>query len=115
MASVATQQGRSGKTGTNIMVAGLAFQVFSMLIFIVFTLEFAWRVWQLRRNGGDESEDDEKRTIVNSTQLALFAIPFSLAILCLFIRCSYRVAELGSGWEGRLIHEEGTFIALEGA
>ena len=35
----------SGTMGTHIMVAGLSFQVASLLLFIALSLEFAWRVW----------------------------------------------------------------------
>ncbi|KAI5302566.1 hypothetical protein KEM55_001017, partial [Ascosphaera atra] len=51
---------------------------------------------------------------VNRTQFAMWAIPFALAILTIFTRCCYRVAELSGGWTGHLIREQGTFIGLEG-
>ncbi|KAK2771833.1 hypothetical protein FQN53_004872 [Emmonsiellopsis sp. PD_33] len=112
IASVATRGGRDGSTGTNIMIAGLAFQVFSLLVFITLLGEFVWRV---RRGMGKWGNGTEKGPVrIPRSRLWVFSSFFSLAILCIFIRCAYRVAELSEGWGGELIREEGTFIGLEG-
>ncbi|KAK2807800.1 hypothetical protein FQN50_005343 [Emmonsiellopsis sp. PD_5] len=112
IASVATQDGKDGSTGTNIMIAGLAFQVFSLVVFITLVGEFVWRV---RRGMGVWGNGIEKGPVrIPRRRLWVFGSFFSLAILCIFIRCAYRVAELSGGWKGELIREEGTFIGLEG-
>lgn len=114
LASVAAQNEEDDKPGTNIMVSGLAFQVFSLLMFISLTLAFVWRAKRLRSHSKEYANDTMKPQ-VSRGRLALFAIPFSLAILTIFTRCVFRVAELSEGWDGDLIHDEATFIALEGA
>jgi RTA1 like protein len=106
MASVTSQNGEDPVTGTNIMVAGLSFQVASMSFFIILALEYAWRVRRF--------EKDTPRLPVSKTKLALFVGFFSLAVICIFIRCIYRVIELSEGWEGELIKNETIFIVLEG-
>ncbi|KMU77225.1 RTM1 protein [Coccidioides immitis RMSCC 3703] len=114
IASVASQENEDPTTGTNVMVAGLVFQVFSLLMFILLTLEFLWRV----RNKRPKSISDEsikEKSSSRHQKFLLFGIPFALAILCIFIRCAFRVAELSNGWTGELIKHEDTFIALEGA
>ncbi|PGG98111.1 hypothetical protein AJ80_09583 [Polytolypa hystricis UAMH7299] len=113
LASVATDNGHDPTPATNVMIAGLAFQVFSLLMFIVLLVEFVWRV---RRRQSMWSKDDSSFSSipVSTHRVYLFAVPFSIAILCIFTRCVYRVAELSSGWDGELIKEEGTFVALEG-
>ena len=45
----------------------------------------------------------------------IFATFLSLAILLILIRCIYRIDELSNGYDGPLIHDQGTFIGLEGA
>ena len=104
LASAAVTGTADPKPGTNTMVAGLAFQVFTLLVFIVLLVDFAVRV---RRGRVEEKGAPFGRGI------KVFAGPFAVAVLFIFIRCVYRVAELSEGWEGELISEEPSFIALE--
>lgn len=106
LASVNSQNGEDPATGTHIMVAGLSFQVASMTLFILLALEYMWRVRRI--------EKDTARLPVSKTKLGLFVGFFSLAVVCIFIRCIYRVIELSEGWEGALIKNETIFIVLEG-
>lgn len=107
MASVSSQNGQDPTPGTNIMVAGLSFQVASMTLFILLASEYVWRV---RRIEGKEVS----RLPVSKNKLWLFVAFFSLAVTGIFIRCIYRVIELSEGWEGDLIQNERIFIVLEG-
>jgi RTA1 like protein len=106
MASVTSQNGEDPVVGTNIMVAGLSFQVASMSLFILLALEYVWRVRRI--------EKGTARLSVSTTKLWLFVAFFSLAVVCIFIRCIYRVIELSEGWDGELIKNETIFIVLEG-
>lgn len=121
MASVAAQTGKNADPGTNIMVAGLAFQVFSLSMFITLTLEFSWRARRWRgekteSNGGsyDDRGGGALAPTISKKRLILFASFFSLGIIGIFTRCVFRVAELSEGWTGPLIKDEVTFIVLEG-
>lgn len=98
------------------MIAGLAFQAFTMLIFILTSLEFARRVRARYR-------DEARRTLPETPGCAalrrsrwrrtfLGALGFSTA--CIFARCAYRVAELSGGWQGPLARSRVLFILLEG-
>ena len=106
MASVSSDNNEDPTNGTNIMIAGLAFQVASMTAFILLCLDYAWRV--------KRTEGHLPRLPVSRTKLRLFVAFFSTAILCIFIRCIYRVFELSEGWDGALIKDQTKFIALEG-
>ncbi|WEW56787.1 Envelope glycoprotein gp160 [Emydomyces testavorans] len=114
LASVASQDDKDPKPGTNVMVSGLAFQVFSLLIFIILTVEFVWRARNTRRKDLSDGSLDEKPSSTRGRRLFLFWLPFSLAILCIFVRCVFRVVELSDGFTGEMIRHEDTFIALEG-
>ncbi|PGH02766.1 hypothetical protein GX51_04500 [Blastomyces parvus] len=121
VASVATRRQEDGTAGVNIMIAGLSFQVFSLLMFILLLAEFfvgVYRRGYLWREGtGYEIKAACGAGGMGRTALArlyIFFSAFSLAILCIFIRCAYRVAELSHGFDGELIREEGPFIGLEG-
>jgi RTA1 like protein len=88
------------------MVAGLSFQVASMMLFILLALDYIWRV---RRIGKDTT-----KLPTSKTTLGVFAGFLSLAIICILIRCIYRVIELSQRWEGALINSEPIFIVLDG-
>ncbi|KKZ63927.1 hypothetical protein EMCG_01786 [[Emmonsia] crescens] len=122
VASVATRNQKNGTVGVNIMIAGLVFQVFSLLMFILLLAEFFVKVYRRgylwREGDGSEIKAGSGRAggigRAARARLYLFFFAFSLAILCIFIRCSYRVAELSSGFRGKLIRDEGSFIGLDG-
>lgn len=84
-------------TGTHIMVAGIAFQLFTMSVFALLVFDF------LRR---------ARRTVLmRPTKLALVAL--FVAFLMIYIRSIYRTVELAEGWTGYLITHEGYFVGLD--
>lgn len=52
---------KASDAGVHIMVAGLALQVFSLVLFMVLCMEFAWCV-RRTRDGKDERFEDVRRT-----------------------------------------------------
>ena len=95
----------SSKTGVNIAIAGLSFQVFTLTVFILLAIDYA--VSYVRGQYTKPSE-------TLATSFKIFVTFLSLAILCILIRCVYRIDELSNGYSGPLIHDEGLFIGLEG-
>lgn len=100
MASIAAGE-LDGDTwpGTYIMVAGIGFQLFTMTMFSILTLDF------LRRS--------LKLGIPKSYYIILGALYLSL--LAIYIRSIYRTLELTGGWNGDLIKDQPLFIALDAA
>ena len=93
-------------TGVNVMLAGLAFQVFSLVVFMAICTDFAWRVAKTRRNHGKEG--------VQSTNLFIaFLVGLGVATTFILIRCAYRVAELSGGFHGPLANDQTTYMILE--
>ncbi|KAI0834447.1 RTA1-domain-containing protein [Hypoxylon sp. FL0890] len=90
----------SSKTGVDLTLTGLIFQVFSMVVFCTLLADYMIRY--------------SKRRTITSTRLKIFLIFLSIAILLILTRCGYRVAELSDGYTGGLIHNEPLFIALDG-
>ncbi|KAF2137033.1 uncharacterized protein K452DRAFT_236585 [Aplosporella prunicola CBS 121167] len=101
MASVASQATppEDTKPGTNIMVAGIVFQMASITLFCFFFGLFLWRVRHRSLSG-------RVKTLVAAT---------TLSIVVIYIRSIYRTIELSQGWSGYLITHEEFFIALDGA
>jgi len=114
MASVASHQNKSPDNGDHIMVAGLAFQVFTLLVFMLLCLDFALKTLRRLRTMGDAALDPRHAQLRQSLTFRAFLVALSLATLCIFIRSVYRVVELGEGWSGALIKNQSLFIGLEG-
>jgi hypothetical protein len=116
MASVATHQNRSAATGNHIMLSGLCFQVFTLLVFILLSLDFAFKTYRrVSVLGKDEALDPRHEKLRRSRRFRAFLIALVFATLCIFTRSVYRVAELSEGWSGHLIKTQKYFIGLEGA
>ncbi|MCJ1471905.1 hypothetical protein MMC13_000546 [Lambiella insularis] len=89
--------GSSGNTGGDVSLAGLAFQVFILCVFIAFVFDFMLR-W--RSNG----------TTVLTARFKLFAMLLSLAIILILARSAYRIDELSDGYNGSIFHDESSFV-----
>lgn len=113
------------QTGINIMIAGLAFQVVSLVLFVALCSEFAWRISKLNSSTPTSSVTETKlfkRFLVGQSTFtpgigiaANTGVALSLATICILIRCIFRVAELSDGFNGKLANQEVTFMVLEGA
>ncbi|GME64081.1 putative rta1 domain protein [Neofusicoccum parvum] len=103
LASIAQKNGTSTKDGTNIMVAGIVFQMAAMTVFVFFLVDFLRRVWRM---GG-------RTSLPQGAALVLPAMVFS--VVTIYIRSIYRTIELLQGWRGYLIVHEKYFIALDAA
>lgn len=106
-AAVAFNSEPQGNTsvGTNIMVAGIDFQLASV---IVFTILFALVVYRA-------TIKLEKPAFKNDRNMKLLVAVTSFSILLIVMRSIYRTIELAGGWTGHVIETERYFIALDGA
>ncbi|KAI0883984.1 RTA-like protein [Annulohypoxylon maeteangense] len=117
MASVAFHTGKSTDTGDNIMIAGLSFQVVTLLVFMVLSLDFFVNTTRRRRALGSEaafSQDPEIVAVRKSLMFKGFLIALALSTICIFWRSVFRVAELSRGWTGPLMARQDLFIGFEG-
>jgi hypothetical protein len=116
MASSATHNDKSPTAGNNIMIAGLSFQVVTLVVFIVLSLDFGFKTWnRIREMGKEEALDRKHQALRESWPFKGFMVALVFATLCIFTRSVYRVAELSQGWQGHLIKTQKYFIGLEGA
>ena len=91
----------TGNVGVDVSLAGLAFQVFTLCVFIGLAADYILR-W--RRNG----------TTVLTNRFKLFATLLSLAVIFILARSAYRIDELSDGYNGSIFHDQASFIVLEG-
>ncbi|KAJ5645569.1 RTA1 domain protein [Penicillium longicatenatum] len=109
LTSIADDDQRSlQQTGINIMIAGLAFQVASLFIFIVLGSEFALRVHR-----SPKSEFSDFNGLRQSRKWTMFIYCLILATLTIFIRSIFRVAELKGGFGSALANNEVDLMVLE--
>ncbi|KAA8565409.1 hypothetical protein MFRU_071g00040 [Monilinia fructicola] len=96
--------------GKNIMLAGLAFQVFSLFLFGILCAEFAWRVHCAQSAWNPRYTD-----LVSSSLFKSFLGGLCLATITILIRSIYRCVELSGGFDGTLfVSHEPEFMILEG-
>lgn len=91
----------TGNVGVNVSLAGLAFQVATLCVFIALVTDYMLR-W--KRNG----------TTVLTMRFKIFGILLSTAIAFILARSAYRIDELSDGYNGPLFHDQASFIVLEG-
>ncbi|KAK6394163.1 hypothetical protein LTR65_002009 [Meristemomyces frigidus] len=94
--------------GVNLMIAGLAFQVFTLLVFFALAAEF---FVQCLRNPAKLHPGSGM--LAHSTKFQIFIAAVLVAFLCIFTRCCYRVAELSGGWGNSIMREESGFIICD--
>lgn len=123
--------------GTHIMLSGIAFQVFSMTLFIILLFHFLFRIY-FRANPNVKFSCRTLFDLLfqtkNGKQLTAKLDPFynpayihvrqrkyfpyfpliiTTSVLFVYIRCIYRVIELSQGWRGYLIVHEAFVMSLD--
>ncbi|KAH6880619.1 putative RTA1 domain protein [Thelonectria olida] len=98
------------QTGVDIMISGLAFQVVSLFLFILYAAIYAWR-WHAAAAFRYRHRLQSQQRSVRWRRLV-----FGLAIasVTIFARCAFRVAELLRGFHSPLANNEVAFMVLEG-
>jgi hypothetical protein len=125
----ATADDQSGSdTGRGIMIAGLVSQLISIMVFMGLWLEFTWRLHNVR----DSNKNVQFVELRATRQFKLFtygkchgtalavthctdrSIAVWTAIILIFIRSVYRIAELQEGFHGPIANNEVLFMILDG-
>ncbi|KAJ5817243.1 hypothetical protein N7447_009476 [Penicillium robsamsonii] len=103
-ASASGAYGGDTAPGTNTMVAGIVFQLVSISMFGVCTIDFVRRVIKLGL----------LRSMTGKGSFMTLMVTMIISVLCIYIRSIYRTIELAQGWTGYLITHESYFIGLDG-
>lgn len=102
--SMSSSSNGGSQAGVNIALAGLGFQVATLAIFSITTIDYLFRsrnVW---------------KPVHFPTKFYIFAGFLTAATTLIFIRCCYRVYELSEGYDrnSEALRDQPLFIALEG-
>jgi hypothetical protein len=109
IASVRSQDNQDPALGTNIMIAGLAFQVFTIALFMLLCAEYAYRVVTSGRE-----LDPAYAHLRDTKRFKGFLWMIAFTTVCIQIRSIYRLIELSQGWEGELISMWTTLDKFQG-
>jgi hypothetical protein len=110
-------KGDDMEIGPNIMLAGIVFQLISMLFFVVIGTDFIYRVKadnpyafrSTRTNSLGSSTSNAEKGLVGSPQVnlarwSIFLIGgVGISSLAIIVRGIYRTAELAQGWGGSIM------------
>ncbi|KAJ5971569.1 uncharacterized protein N7479_001487 [Penicillium vulpinum] len=102
------------KAGDNIIIAGIAFQIATMIVCAFFAAVFFWRVYK----SGDGFTGEKNLDTGDSAFVAKW-MPFVIgteifAYVTVLIRCIYRLPEMAGGWGNPLMQKENEFLLLDG-
>ena len=95
-------------TGSDIMMAGICFQVVTMTTFGLFAAIYLVRLLRSRKPLSSTAQ-----MVWRSVKFRLFLGGFVLAYLTTLIRCIYRIAEMEGGWGSELMQSEVEFVVLD--
>lgn len=87
-------------SANDILLGGLAFQVFTFLLFIVLTTQFLYRCFR-------------DKVVAQERKMRVFIAAFLLATLLVYLRTCFRLAETSQGLERNLSTHEVYFACLE--
>lgn len=95
--------------GSDIMIAGLATQVFTLGVFGLLAADYGIAIYRNRTHLNPATAP-----LRNGMRFKTFILALWVAYLCILIRCSYRVAELSRGWTNNpILREQNLFIGLD--
>ncbi|ETS77412.1 hypothetical protein PFICI_11286 [Pestalotiopsis fici W106-1] len=99
-------------TGNNIMIAGIAFQVATMTICGLLSIDYVIRLLRHRNHRHDEP-NTQKYNKMNK-RAHLFHIVVGFAYVTILIRSIYRIPEMAGGWGNEMMRNEKEFLLLDG-
>lgn len=98
--------------GNNLMIAGIAFQVFTMACCGLLMLDYIIRLRRAESDG--PYHDVDKLNKGKDPKFRVFCIALGLAYITILIRCIYRLPEMAGGWGNPLMQKETEFLLLDG-
>lgn len=113
MAATAGDDIHQQDTGTDIMITGISWQVFTLIIFAALSIQYL-----LRRRNAARREDPlstEAADTLRNRNFRFFALAVITAFVAVFTRCVYRIIEMSGGWGNPIMQDEPSYIILEGA
>ena len=109
IAATADSGSNMQNVGNDLMMAGIVFQVVTLLIFGAMVSNYALRVYAHR-----SQLEPSAIKLMNATRFKLFVGGLTLAYITIFTRCIFRIGEMANGWGNSIMQDETDFIVLDG-
>ncbi|CEH15378.1 hypothetical protein CBOM_03695 [Ceraceosorus bombacis] len=100
-------------TGNHMILAGIAIQVFQLVLFGIVTADYVRRLFQARKRGG-ETLSKEAEAYLADCKFRGFCAAIIIGYFGILIRCIYRLPEMADGWGNGLQRNEPSFLVLDG-
>ncbi|KAH9944344.1 RTA1-domain-containing protein [Epithele typhae] len=122
IAATAGPDHASSQLGSNIMLAGIVFQLASLTVFCALVIEYVWRYYEGRplrpslvrmSSGASGGTSSNKPRIIKPLKMLLVGL--SAETTFLYIRAVYRTIELADGFTGKIIRTEVWFNVFDAA
>ena len=107
IAATANKGSNGQVVGNDLMMTGIVWQVFTLIIFGGLVIDYVLRA---RR----ENLSPSARSLIQTTRFKLFVFGLTLAYLTIFTRCIFRIGEMARGWGNPIMQKESDFIGLDG-
>ncbi|KAF7517170.1 hypothetical protein G7054_g13892 [Neopestalotiopsis clavispora] len=99
-------------TGNNIMIAGIAFQVATMIICGFLSVDYIIRLVRHRNNRNNIGENVTNHKV--NKEAHIFQLVVAFAYITILIRSIYRLPEMAGGWGNAMMRNEKEFLILDG-
>lgn len=109
IAATADHGSNMQNVGNDLMMTGIVWQVFTLLIFGGMVADYASRVYANR-----SALQSSAVKLMSTTRFKLFTGGLFLAYLTIFTRCIFRIGEMANGWGNSIMQDETDFIVLDG-
>lgn len=108
--------------GDDLIMAGIAFQIFAMLVFGILAFDFyrskkraAQPYQSVQKSQRDTiNADDSHPNHLSTGKNTIFYCAISFAYAAILIRCIYRIREMAGGWGNPRMRDEPLFLILDG-
>lgn len=100
--------------GSNIMIAGLAFQVATITIYQYLWYAFLWKIYQSHKNYGGAEFNPKFEHVRARKYMVPFMVSVCFAVIFVYVRSIYRLIETSCGWGSTIAKKEIYFNILEG-
>ncbi|KAH7355407.1 RTA1 like protein-domain-containing protein [Rhexocercosporidium sp. MPI-PUGE-AT-0058] len=95
--------------GTNLMIAGIVFQVATLIIFAGLVVDYV-----VRTRADWENVSESVKAVAATKNFKRFSWAVTVAFVGVFARSVYRIAEMATGWATPIMRDEPGFIVMEG-
>ncbi|KGO72766.1 RTA-like protein [Penicillium italicum] len=107
--AAAAKTSKASDMGSNVMMAGIVWQVATLTVFGVMSGHFLLQI----QNASKDGLTVEARKVWNSRNFWVFFWGTFVSFVTTYIRCVYRIAEMAGGWKNPIMQDELDFTILE--